>query len=125
MALVSASTPMVSPPLQSNAASAPPKGPPAAPRFSAGAFKDLNPSNFPPTQESRRRNAEQRAGSLRADPLIAQVEPNRVFCSLCHKWVQLRQDSSYCAYPWLQHRSKCLARQYVPPLSFRRVNICR
>lgn len=36
-----------------------------------------------------------------------------VFCSLCQKWVQLRQDSTYCAYPWLQHRGKCLARQYV------------
>jgi len=24
--------------------------------------------------------------------------------------VQLRQDSSYCAYPWLQHRGKCLTR---------------
>jgi len=75
------------------------------------AFKDYNPSNFPPAQESRRRNAEQRAAALRSDPLISEVEPNRVFCSLCQKWVQLRQDSSYCAYPWLQHRGKCLNRQ--------------
>jgi hypothetical protein len=66
-----------------------------------------------PLQESRRRNAEQRAATLRADTLIGAVEPNRVFCSLCQKWVQLRQDSSYCAYPWVQHRGKCLARQYV------------
>ncbi|KAF8624935.1 hypothetical protein AX17_006961 [Amanita inopinata Kibby_2008] len=73
-------------------------------------FHDLNPSNFAPTHESRRRNAEQRAATLRADSLIGEVEPNRVFCSLCQKWVQLRQDSSYCAYPWLQHRGKCLAR---------------
>ncbi|KAL0954260.1 hypothetical protein HGRIS_005388 [Hohenbuehelia grisea] len=61
--------------------------------------------------ESRRRNAEQRAATLRADSLIGKVEPNRVFCRLCEKWVQLRQDSSYCAYPWVQHRGKCLARQ--------------
>ncbi|KAF5357496.1 hypothetical protein D9758_012516 [Tetrapyrgos nigripes] len=60
--------------------------------------------------DSRRRNAEQRAATLRADKLIKHVEPSRVFCSLCAKWVQLRQDSSYCAYPWLQHRGKCLAR---------------
>ncbi|KAF9038870.1 hypothetical protein BDZ89DRAFT_404472 [Hymenopellis radicata] len=60
--------------------------------------------------ESRHRNAEQRAATLRADSLILHVEPNRVFCSLCQKWVQLRQDSSYCAYPWLQHRTKCLER---------------
>ncbi|KAG6816377.1 hypothetical protein H0H87_006589 [Tephrocybe sp. NHM501043] len=73
-------------------------------------FHDLNPANYAPAHESRRRNAEQRAATLRADKLIAEVEPNRVFCSLCQKWVQLRQDSSYCAYPWLQHRGKCLAR---------------
>ncbi|CAL1714460.1 unnamed protein product [Somion occarium] len=81
------------------------------PSLSPSTFKDLNPSNFPPAQESRRRNAEQRAAALRSDPLIGEVEPNRVFCSLCQKWVQLRQDSSYCAYPWLQHRSKCLNKQ--------------
>lgn len=63
--------------------------------------------------ESRRRNAEQRAAQLRADPLLAQVEPHRVFCALCRKWVQLRQDSTFCAYPWQQHRSKCVIRQSV------------
>ncbi|KAN0088339.1 hypothetical protein V8E55_005396 [Tylopilus felleus] len=73
-------------------------------------FKDLTPTNFPPAHESRRRNAEQRAATLRGDALVGEVEPNRVFCTLCKKWVQLRQDSSYCAYPWLQHRGKCLTR---------------
>ncbi|KAK7044007.1 hypothetical protein VNI00_008176 [Paramarasmius palmivorus] len=63
-------------------------------------------------QDSRRRNAEQRAATLRADPLIEKVEANRVFCSLCQKWVQLRQDSSFCAYPWHQHRSKCIGRHH-------------
>ncbi|KAM6497534.1 hypothetical protein JOM56_008007 [Amanita muscaria] len=78
-------------------------------------FYGSNPSNYAPTQ---RRNAEQRAATLRADSLISEVEPNRVFCSLCQKWVQLRQDSSYRAYPWLQHRRKCLARQYVSLSTF-------
>ncbi|KAK0466918.1 uncharacterized protein EV420DRAFT_1506121 [Desarmillaria tabescens] len=68
------------------------------------------PPSSTPAHESRRRNAEQRAATLRADALILSVEPNRVFCSLCQKWVQLRQDSSFCAYPWLQHRGKCLMR---------------
>lgn len=76
----------------------------------SSSFKDLTPTSFPPIHESRRRNAEQRAATLRADTLVGEVEPNRVFCTLCKKWVQLRQDSSYCAYPWLQHRGKCLAR---------------
>ena len=80
---------------------------------SSGTFTDLTPSTYAPAHESRRRNAEQRAATLRADRLIGEVEPNRVFCTLCKKWVQLRQDSSYCAYPWLQHRGKCLARQWV------------
>ena len=73
--------------------------------------KDLNLNNFPASQETRRQSAEQRAVALRSDPLLQQVEHNRVFCKLCQKWVQLRQDSSYCAYPWLQHRSKCLIRK--------------
>jgi hypothetical protein len=74
--------------------------------------------------ESRRRNAEQRAALLRADPLLAQVEPHRVFCALCRKWVQLRQDSSFCAYPWQQHRSKCVIRQSVP-INFLSVSAAR
>ncbi|KAK1215550.1 hypothetical protein PQX77_021853 [Marasmius sp. AFHP31] len=88
----------------------------ASPRVSAESIDGgmstfaTSTSNLNAAQESRRRNAEQRAATLKADPLIEAVEANRVFCSLCQKWVQLRQDSSYCAYPWLQHRGKCLAR---------------
>lgn len=74
-------------------------------------FYALHPVDYSPVNDSRRRNAEHRAQTLRADPLIGKVEPNRVFCTMCQKWVQLRQDSSYCAYPWLQHRGKCMARQ--------------
>ncbi|KAL5530990.1 hypothetical protein ACEPAG_3866 [Sanghuangporus baumii] len=62
------------------------------------------------SHDARRKNAEQRAAALRADPYLREVEPNRVFCGLCGKWVQLRQDSSFCAYPWHQHRAKCFAR---------------
>lgn len=94
-------------PVASSLTTKPSNKPPSSPESS---FKDFTPTNFPPVHESRRRNAEQRAATLRADPLIEQVEPNRVFCSLCKKWVQLRQDSSYCAYPWVQHRNKCQAR---------------
>jgi hypothetical protein len=43
-------------------------------------FHDLTPSTFPPLHESRRRNAEQRADTLRRDHLIGEVEANRVFC---------------------------------------------
>lgn len=112
MALVSTSAPgplnLASPAVKGKSETSPSIGP-----LSPAAFKDLNPSNFPPSQESRRRNAEQRAASLRSDPLIGEVEPNRVFCTMCQKWVQLRQDSTYCAYPWQQHRDKCLIRKCV------------
>ncbi|KZT25293.1 hypothetical protein NEOLEDRAFT_1241778 [Neolentinus lepideus HHB14362 ss-1] len=65
----------------------------------------------PDPKTGRRLNAEQRAAFLRADPLAARVEPNRVFCGVCAKWVQLRQDSTYCAYPWVMHRGKCVRRR--------------
>lgn len=107
MALVS--TPLNTPPLTSTKPVS--EAPTFASPVSITSFKDLNPSNFAPSQESRRRNAEQRAAQLRSDPLIGEVEPNRVFCTICQKWVQLRQDSSYCAYPWQQHRGKCLNRK--------------
>ncbi|KAI0046046.1 hypothetical protein FA95DRAFT_1672021 [Auriscalpium vulgare] len=76
---------------------------------SASKDKEFAPAQ-PPPDAARRRNAVQREALLRGDPLLTQVEPNRVFCSLCRKWVQLRQDSTYCAYPWQQHRGKCLLR---------------
>lgn len=112
----SSSLPATSPPSTTSQLAGKPISISAAPvqhSTSPSAFKDFTPNNFLPAHESRRRNAEQRAAQLRSDPLVGEVEPNRVFCSLCQKWVQLRQDSSYCAYPWLQHRGKCLKRQYV------------
>lgn len=81
----------------------------SAPISHATSFKDFSPTN----PEPRRRTAEQRAAQLRADHLVGEVEPTRVFCTMCRKWVQLRQDSTYCSYPWEQHRDKCLKRQYV------------
>jgi hypothetical protein len=89
--------------------------PPSAPQHSDPPSSAPAPSTG---SESRRRNAEQRAAQLRADPLLAQVEPHRVFCALCRKWVQLRQDSTFCAYPWQQHRSKCVIRQSVASFFF-------
>ncbi|KAI0085744.1 hypothetical protein BDY19DRAFT_1018610 [Irpex rosettiformis] len=110
LAMVSSSTlptPQIRPSVSRNTTE---RSTPSTSTFSP-TFKDLTPSNFIPSQESRRRNAEQRAANLRSDPYVSQVEPNRVFCSVCKKWVQLRQDSSYCAYPWTQHKDKCLKRQ--------------
>lgn len=107
-------------PLPTPSMTIPPPGaasPYATPTSMASVSYMSGADNSPPTNsrdlansDSRRKNAEQRAAVLRSDPLLREVEPNRVFCGLCNKWVQLRQDSSYCAYPWHQHRTKCLAR---------------
>ncbi|TFK78788.1 hypothetical protein K466DRAFT_606663 [Polyporus arcularius HHB13444] len=125
LALASSSS-LPPPPSASTSASAPARSPlthsmsagsvPASHPSSSGggfmaSFKDYNPNNFSGMQESRRRSADQRAATLRADPYLGEVEPSRVFCKLCHKWVQLRQDSTYCSYPWVQHRNKCLKRR--------------
>ncbi|KXN90728.1 hypothetical protein AN958_03800 [Leucoagaricus sp. SymC.cos] len=67
-------------------------------------YPDLS---YPPGHDSRHRKAEQRAATLRADKSIGEVEPNQVFCLLCQKWIWLRQDLSYCIYPWMKHRPKC------------------
>ncbi|KAI0820269.1 hypothetical protein BC628DRAFT_1505971 [Trametes gibbosa] len=85
---------------------------PSTSTFAAGKEPPSAPA---PQQEPRRRNADQRAAALRADPLLGEVEPGRVFCKCCKKWVQLRQDSTYCSYPWLQHRAKCLQRRSKIP----------
>ncbi|KAI0630482.1 hypothetical protein C8Q77DRAFT_1219460 [Trametes polyzona] len=98
-----------SPVVAANPAQPSPSTPSASTPAFTTSFKDYTPNSFP--QEQRRRSAEQRAAALRADPLLGEVEPGRVFCKCCQKWVQLRQDSTYCSYPWLQHRAKCLQRR--------------
>lgn len=92
------------------ATTAPPSG--SVPSSSSLAREFRAVDNHAP-QESHHQTGENRAATLRADPLLREVEPDRVFCTLCQKWVQLRQDTSYCAYPWLQHRAKCLSKQCV------------
>ena len=62
---------------------------PAAP-----SFKVLTLEDFPATQVSRKKNAELREATLRSDPLIGRVEPDRVFS---------------CYYPVIQHTTNRLA----------------
>lgn len=67
----------------------------------------------PTSNDSSRQITDNRAANLRADPLLREIESSRVFCTLCQNWVPLRKDSDYCVYSWLQHRAKCLSKQYV------------
>ena len=81
---------------------------PAAP-----SFKVLTLEDFPATQVSRKKNAELREAALRSDPLIGRVEPDRVFCSVCCKWILLRRDSVFGLNHWLRHRDGCWNKQCV------------
>jgi hypothetical protein len=87
-----------------------PHRPPPVHTSDRGDTSPPTPSSAAPRSESRRKNETQRRAALEGDRLLSAVEPSRVYCSLCQKWVQLRQDSTYCAYPWVQHRAKCVVR---------------
>ena len=69
-------------------------------------------------QAVRRQDAEARAVQLRAHPLAQIVEPDRVFCGACEKWVKLGQYAYYLHH-WTQHLNTVHApdRQYAPPPS--------
>lgn len=63
---------------------------------------------------SKRMPAPERVALLRADVLLREprgtVEPHRVLCGLCSKWVALRKDTRWCWHPWGVHKGGCLAR---------------
>lgn len=63
---------------------------------------------------SKRMPAPERVALLRADVLLREprgtVEPHRVLCGLCGKWVALRKDTRWCWHPWGVHKGGCLAR---------------
>lgn len=104
----SSSLPAPAPPLLMNGAGTAPTGNTPVETYASSSRDVAIPTA--PASEPKRKNADQRAAILRADPLVGDVEPNRIFCTLCKKWVQLRQDSAYCSYPWQQHRGKCVKR---------------
>jgi hypothetical protein len=54
----------------------------------------------------RRKRKAERAAELAQDP----VEPHRVYCKLCHRWVGLHHQKEYFTYTWLKHIDKCEAK---------------
>ncbi|KAK0213862.1 hypothetical protein EDD85DRAFT_782909 [Armillaria nabsnona] len=56
------------------------------------------------TPSWQRRTAEERKNILVADRLIEKVEPYRVRCRLCQRWICLRNNCQYVLLPWRQHR---------------------
>ncbi|KIJ34874.1 hypothetical protein M422DRAFT_34948 [Sphaerobolus stellatus SS14] len=61
-----------------------------------------------------RRTEEQRIFLLQTDPDAKEIEPHRVLCAICDRWIQLRKNSTYCTAPWVQHVKKCAAKHGRP-----------
>lgn len=57
-----------------------------------------------------RRTESERVKLLVSDPNATTVEPHRVLCAVCGRWIQLRKNSTYCTAPWIQHVGKCVKR---------------
>ncbi|KAF8553597.1 hypothetical protein OG21DRAFT_1510052, partial [Imleria badia] len=49
----------------------------------------------------------QRRAYLRDDPLAGEVEPRRVFCRGCQKWIRLASKTQYALFNWHTHRLRC------------------
>lgn len=69
-----------------------------------------SPRDSEPPLRARRLHAEGRKEILEADPNAELVEPYRVLCRLCQKWVKLRPKSTFCSAPWQSHIRRCIAR---------------
>ena len=65
-------------------------------------------------------NAGYRKAQLLADPRVKAVEPNRIQCNICEKWLKLNEIMSYAPYNWYKHIERCVERnKYVRRSSHR------
>ncbi|KAF7325022.1 hypothetical protein MKEN_00544600 [Mycena kentingensis (nom. inval.)] len=55
----------------------------------------------------RKRNEAERIACLSQDAYVAQLEPHRVLCRGCCKWIRLRANTTYCTSPWALHKASC------------------
>lgn len=59
-------------------------------------------------------NAGHRRAQLLDDPRVKAVEPNRIQCNICEKWLKLNEIMTYAPYNWYKHIERCLERnKYV------------
>ncbi|KAI9464747.1 hypothetical protein HD554DRAFT_2026280, partial [Boletus coccyginus] len=54
-----------------------------------------------------RMSTAQRRAALRHDPLAQEVEPHRVHCRGCQKWIKLSTISEYTLNNWQIHKHRC------------------
>ncbi|KIM90382.1 hypothetical protein PILCRDRAFT_812122 [Piloderma croceum F 1598] len=54
-----------------------------------------------------RRTEAERIQLLEADLNCGEMEPHRVYCTSCEKWVNLGKQQTYALRPWEKHRARC------------------
>ncbi|KAF8463417.1 hypothetical protein JB92DRAFT_3066534 [Gautieria morchelliformis] len=54
-------------------------------------------------ERSKHRTEAERAEALRNDP-------RTILCGMCGVWIKLRNNTTYCATPWLVHAKRCRLR---------------
>ncbi|KAF8141505.1 hypothetical protein EV363DRAFT_1308297 [Boletus edulis] len=69
--------------------------------------KSEAPSSSP--SRSIRRTTAQRRAFLRDEPLAGEVEPHRVYCLECEKWIKLSLHTEYAVSNWTLHKQRCPA----------------
>ncbi|KAF8448921.1 hypothetical protein L210DRAFT_3523478 [Boletus edulis BED1] len=69
--------------------------------------KSEAPSSSP--SRSVRRTTAQRRAFLRDEPLAGEVEPHRVYCLECEKWIKLSLHTEYAISNWTSHKQRCPA----------------
>ncbi|KAG8221032.1 hypothetical protein J3R82DRAFT_2542 [Butyriboletus roseoflavus] len=70
------------------------------------------PSSSP--SRSTRRTPAQRRAVFRNDPQAQEVEPRRVLCRACQKWIKLSGISDYSLANWQSHKHRCCGSTPAP-----------
>lgn len=64
----------------------------------------------------RRRTEGERIQVLNGYAECGEMEPHRVFCTRCNKWVNLGKKQTYAVQPWEKHRIRCDQKGPVEPV---------
>lgn len=66
-------------------------------------------ANLTASQGTKRphRGMEFRKLELEADPRTKTVEPDRILCVMCDRWIATRKDVDYSGQNWLKHAGIC------------------
>lgn len=60
-----------------------------------------------PSLRGPRRTESERREFLESDPLVEQLEVDRVLCKICKKWIKLSNIQKYSTSNWTKHRPRC------------------